>query len=392
MTIVPLRTSALRLPLRRASLLILILLVCFALSSEVHAVSPPPDGGYGGNNTAEGTNALFHLTTGVWNSAVGFHALYKDTSGSRNTALGFQALYNTDGPFNVSGLDNVAVGAQALFNNTTGSQNIAIGSFALYDNTTGSHNTAIGDHALWQLDDADGVTAIGDSFYSDPNDVEVGRRRDCDTDIVATATIHAYNIFIGDPEFFGNAPQSCSIRTGTQSVHIVVDQNVGGAVFVDGVTNHPITGSPVAIDASGQLGVQASSARFKKDIQPMDTTSEAILGLKPVAFRYKQQIDPNGVPQFGLVAEDVEKVNPDLVVRDKEGKPYTVRYEAVNAMLLNEFIKEHRKVEKLEANAAEQQKEIKALAGVVKQQASLLEKVSSQLEASKVTPKIVANQ
>jgi hypothetical protein len=215
-------TSPLRHFLLRA-----ILLASFALSPGVQAVSPPPDGGYGGNNTAEGTDALFHLTTGVWNSAVGSHALYRDTSGSRNTALGFQALYNTDGPFNVSGLDNIAVGAQALFNNTKGSRNVAIGSFALYDNTTGSNNIAIGHRALWQLDGANGVTAIGDSFYSDPNDLEVGRRRDCDTDIVATASIHAYNIFIGDPPFFGNAPQSCSVRGGTQSVHIVVDEDLG---------------------------------------------------------------------------------------------------------------------------------------------------------------------
>jgi hypothetical protein len=201
----------------------LTLLACLALLSTVQAVSPPPDGGFGGNNTAEGTDALFHLTTGVWNSAIGYRALYRDTTGIRNSALGFQAQYNTNGPFNVSGLDNVAVGANALFNNTTGSRNVAIGAFALYANTSGSNNVAIGDRALWQLNGANGITAIGDSFYSDPNSVEIGRRPDYDTDISPNPSIHAHAIFIGDPpEFFGSAPGSCIDHSGTQSVHIVV--------------------------------------------------------------------------------------------------------------------------------------------------------------------------
>jgi hypothetical protein len=150
----------------------------------------------------------------------------------------------------------------------------------------------------------------------------------------------------------------------------------------------------VIIDANGQLGTVVSSERFKDHVQAIDKASEAILALKPVTFRYKPELDPDGIPQFGLVAEDVEKVNPDLVARDKQGKPYSVRYEAVNAMLLNEFLKEHRKVEKLEATvvqqqkdfratAAQQQNEIKALAATVKEQASQIQKVSAQLEASR---------
>ena len=371
-------------PLRRALLLMLTLLACLALLSTVQAVSPPPDGGYGGNNTAEGTDALFHLTTGVWNSAIGYRALYRDTTGIRNTALGFQALYNTNGPFNVSGLDNVAVGANALFNNTTGSRNVAIGAFALYANTTGSNNVAIGDRALWQLNGANGITAIGDSFYSDPNSVEIGRRPDCDTDISPNASIHAHAIFIGDPpEFFGSAPGSCIDHSGTQSVHIVVDE-FAGAVFVAGVNNHPIVGSPIAIDTNGKLGVQASSVHFKKDIKPMDKVSEAILALKPVTFNYKQEIDPTRTAQFGLVAEDVEKANPDLVVHDKEGKPFSVRYDAVNAMLLNEFLKEHGKVEELESTVAK-------LAAHIKEQDAKMQKISEQLEA-RTAPRVVANR
>jgi hypothetical protein len=385
------RTSAMP-SLRCLLLLIPTVLLCFALSSRVQAVSPPPDGGYGGNNTAEGTDALFNLTTGVWNSAVGYRALYRDTTGSRNTALGFQALYNTNGPFNVSGLDNVAVGPNALFNNTTGSANIAIGSFALYHNTTGSGNIAIGDRALRDFTGT-GATAIGDSFYSDPNSVDIGRRRSCETDISPTASIHAYDIFIGEPPSpLQSAPDNCNNNglSGSLSVHIVVDE-FAGAVFVGGVNNHPIVGSPVAIDADGKLGVQASSAHFKTHIEPIGKASEAILALQPVAFRYKQEIDPKGAPQFGLVAEEVEKVSPDLVSRDANGNPYTVRYDQVNAMLLNEFLKEHRRAEKLEANAAEQQNEIKALARLVKDQASRIEKVTAQLETNRVAPQVVGN-
>ena len=351
---------------------IVVLLGCVELSPIAQAVNPPPDGGYGGQSTAEGTDALFHLTTGVWNSAFGFRALYNNSTGIRNTGIGYQALYNNNGPFNVSGLDNVAVGANALFNNTIGTRNVAIGTLALYANMTGSNNIAIGDRALWQLNGANGVTAIGDSFYSDPNSAEIGRRPDCDTDISPNAHIHAHNIFIGDPFQFVSAPASCINHDGTQTVHIVVSE-FGGAVFVDGVNNHPIAGSQVVIDANGQLGVATSSKRFKNDVKPMEQSSEAILALKPVTFRYKPEIDHNGVPQFGLVAEDVEKVSSDLVVRDKQGKPYSVRYEAVNAMLLNEFLKEHRKSEKLEAAVARQQKQIDALTAG-------LQRVTAQLD------------
>src|SRR5439155_18443535 len=138
---------------------------------------------------------------------------------------------------------------------------------------------------------------------------------------------------------------------------------------------------PVLIDSAGQLGTVSSSRRFKKEIKPMDQTSEAILGLKPVTFRYKS--DSEGTPQFGLIAEEVAEVNADLVVRDENGEIYTVRYEAVNAMLLNEFLKEHRKVEKLEATVVQQQKEFEAAVAELKGQ---IQKVSAQLELSKSAP------
>ena len=371
-------------PFRCSSLPILALVICLQLLPRVQAVSPPPDGGYGGANTAEGGDALFSLTTGVWNAAVGFRALYNNATGIRNTAIGYEALYNTNGPLNVSGQDNVAIGAKALFSNTTGNRNIAIGSLALNDNTTGSDNIAIGNRALWQSTGS-GNTQIGDSFYSDPDSVQIGRRPSCSTDISPTAYIHAYDIFIGDPlHFVGSGLENC-IQTGpTHSVHIIVD-DVGGSVFVAGVNNHPIAGSQVVIDTNGQLGVAPSSNRFKNDIKAMGQSSEAILALKPVTFRYKEEIDHSRTPQFGLVAEAVEKVNPDLVTRDKEGKAYSVRYDAVNAMLLNEFLKEHRKVEKLESAVAE-------LSARLKEQDSKIERISHEFELSKAAPQVVANR
>jgi hypothetical protein len=410
----PIRNSISRWPLRRG-LLLIPLALCFALSPAPNAfgVSPPLDGGYPGNNTAEGTDALFNLTTGVWNTAVGFRALYKDAAGVFNTAIGYQALYNSNAlssdPY--IGYNNVAVGADALFNNTTGSSNIAIGSFALYNNSTGSNNIAIGSYAFFPNDfNGDGNTVVGDSFASGPTFVSVGRepiidpRQGRTRDGVLTAHINAENdIYVGSV-----ADQDPFHTYYTASVHIQAEH----AVYIWAVYGNPIAGSSVNINSNGQLGVAPSSKRFKNEIKPMDETSEAILGLKPVTFRYKPELDPDGIPQFGLVAEEVEKVNPALITRDADGKPYTVRYEAVNAMLLNEFLKEHRKVEEQQATIAElkssvgkqaassarqeatveqQQKEIKALTASLKEQASQIQKVSDQLEVSKPAPQIVVS-
>jgi hypothetical protein len=186
------------------------------------------------------------------------------------------------------------------------------------------------------------------------------------------------NIDIGNP---GVAGESNTIRIGTTGANT--------ATFIAGISGTAIAGGvTVMINSNGQLGTMVSSERFKDAIEPMDKASESILALKPVTFRYKQELDPHAIPQFGLVAEQVEKVNPDLVARDEQGKPYTVRYEAVNAMLLNEFLKEHRKVEKLEATAVEQQKAIEALTATLKEQASKIQKVSDQLEVSRAESRV----
>src|SRR5262249_34796488 len=186
-------------------------------------------------------------------------------------------------------------------------------------------------------------------------------------------TIGNGNIDIGNA---GVAAEANTTRVGTQGTQ--------RRAFIAGISGSAVTGSPVVVNASGQLGVAASSERFKDEIKPIDKMSEAMLALKPVTFRYKKDIDPQGVPQFGLIAEDVEKVNPDLVVRDKDGKPYTVRYDAVNAMLLNEFLKEHKTVQELKTTVVEQQKQIDALTAG-------LQKVSAQLELSKAAPQTVLN-
>jgi hypothetical protein len=143
------------------------------------------------------------------------------------------------------------------------------------------------------------------------------------------------------------------------------------------------------IDSAGQLGTTSSSRRFKKEIKPMNNASEALLGLKPVIFHYKS--DTRNTPQFGLIAEEVAVVNPDLVVRDRDGEIYTVRYEAVNAMLLNEFLKEHRTVKEQGATIAELKKDIVGLAQTVKEQAAQIQKVSAQLGAGKTAVQVVNN-
>jgi septal ring factor EnvC (AmiA/AmiB activator) len=179
--------------------------------------------------------------------------------------------------------------------------------------------------------------------------------------------------------------------------------------FIAGINGVAVTGAAVVVNSSGQLGVAPSSERFKDEIKPMDKTSEAILALKPVTFRYKHELDPKGIPQFGLVAEQVEKVNPDLVAHDEKGQIYTVRYEAVNAMLLNEFLKAHRKAQQQEATITElksamvqqrndfeattalQQKEIQVLTASLKEQAAQIQKVNARLEVSKAAPQTVLN-
>jgi hypothetical protein len=363
-----------------SSVLIVICLVCAGPLAKVEAVSPPPDGDYPGGNTAEGQEALFSLTTGIYNTALGWLSLESVTTGSLNTGVGAGTLvFNTaDG--------NTATGAGALLSNTSGFGNTANGSFALASNDTGNRNTAVGREALSSDTTGSSNTAIGWNALlnnaTGNNNTAVGRE-------ALLSTTGESNVAIGRGALANSVSGNLNVAVGTDAgssvttAHEVIaightGADVSNTTWIDniyGVTTQSGTTAPVVVSNNGQLGTVASSERFKKDIASMEKVSEAVLSLRPVTFHYRS--DAKETAQFGLVAEEVAKVNPALVLPDKEGKPYTVRYEAVNAMLLNEFLKEHRKVEQLE-------KQIEALnAG--------LQKVSAQLEVSKPATHTVLN-
>jgi hypothetical protein len=374
----------------------------------------------GENNTAVGNSALLSNTTGTYNTATGVAALASNTTGNSNTAIGLNAMVaNTTGhentatgdaalASNTTGIDNTATGVQALGYMTAGDGNTATGRAALYSNTADA-NTATGDQALYSNTTGHRNTAIGGAAL--PANTTGFRNTGAgfaslfnnSTGKLNTATgwsslfnnsTGSFNIALGykagalttgdnniDVGNLGGAGEANTIRIGNQ---VAGTDDVGfphpphTATYIAGIYGTTVAKSTaVFVDSSGHLGTKSSSERFKDEIKPMDNASEAILALKPVSFRYKKELDPEGIPQFGLVAEDVAKVNPDLVVRDADGKVYTVRYEAVNAMLLNEFLKEHRTVQELK-------KEIAALTATV-------QKVSAQVEMNRPAPQVVNN-
>ena len=344
--------------LRSVLILIALAFLAFALVQKTQALNPPPDGGYPGGNTAEGQGALLNLTSGTFNTAVGLFSLRSNTQNMFNTAIGAGALFaNTSN-------DNTATGAAALLTNTTGTDNTANGSLALLNNTTGTENAAFGASALLSSTTGGGNTAVG--FNALPNNT---------TGITNTA--------VGFNAGFGITTADNVIVIGTN----VAGENLDHSCFIGeifGATSS--SGTAVFINSDGRLGTTTSSQRFKEAIEPIAQASGTLFALKPVRFRYKKEIDPTRTSQFGLVAEDVEKVDPALVVRDKEGKAYSVRYDQVNAMLLNEFLKEHCKVEEQSREILEQRATItelkKGIATVVaelKEQASQIQKVSAQL-------------
>jgi len=402
---------------RISPVLITFALVCLASVQNAQAVSPAPDGGYPGNNTAEGQDALLSLTTGVNNTAVGWFSLKSNRRGQLNTAVGAGTLFST-----VAASRNTAVGGAALFSDTSGEGNTAVGALALFHNTTGAFNTAIGDNALFSNTGSEN-TAIGESALvnnttgntniaigygalsrnsTGGGNTAVGRYALSDNqsgnyNIVlgfqaGDRTTGSNNIVIGD---IGVAGESNTIRIGGNPF-----TGAQTAAFIAGISGTAVVGDAVVVDENFQLGTVASSARFKKNIKPMDKTSEAILALKPVSFQYRS--DSKGTPQFGLIAEEVAKVNPDLVVRNRNGEIYSVRYDQVNAMLLNEFLKEHRTMQDLKSTVAKQEATIaqqqtsfqSKLAEQEKQIEALsagLQKVSAQLETSKPAPQVVEN-
>jgi Chaperone of endosialidase len=422
--------------LQKTTLIFLVAPACFGFSPMVQALlpPPPPDGGYPNENTAEGDGALFSVTGGAWNTALGFGALTSNTRGDFNTATGDRALTSNTTGFentatgasallsNTTGFWNTATGLQALSSNTTGNLNTATGFLALNYNTIGENNTATGGAALFNSTNGDNNTATGvDALQNNTtgnNNTATGllalNFNQTGDNNVATGVLALFNNTTGNGNtadgfsaLFNNISGNNNITlgfnagfnltTGSNNIDIGNDGVAGESntirigtpgtqtkTFIAGISDAAIGGMEVRVNQKGRLGTVPSSKRFKEGIKPMDRASEAILALKPVTFRYKKEIDAANISQFGLVAEEVEKVNPDLVVRDKEGKAYSVRYDQVNAMLLNEFLKEHQKTEKLEASVA-------SLIATVKEQAAQIQKVSAQLEASKRAPQVVLN-
>ena len=376
-------------------LLVAVLLACFGLSPSAHAVVPAPDGCYPGFTTAEGCGALNSLTTGAGNTGVGWRSLFLNTTGSFNTALGAGALLlnNAD--------TNTAIGAAALLLNTTGPTNTAVGVGALSSNTFGGGSTAVGYQALASQTGRGGSTAVGSRALATQTDGEANTATGAAALENNTGSGNTADGFTALRDSTGNDNTALGAGAGgnvtTASNVICIGAGVFGANLDNSCYIGNIFGSTsasgvgVLVNSNGRLGTMTSSARYKELIKPMAKASEALFSLTPVTFRYKKEIDSAGIQQLGLIAEDVEKVNPDLIVRDKEGKPYSVRYDQVNAMLLNEFLKEHkafveeqRKVQEQGASIARLEQQIEALTVG-------LQKVSAQLELSKPTPQTVLN-
>jgi hypothetical protein len=391
-------------------------LVCFALCQQVQSATdtPDPGGSLPVSNTADGLNALRSLTTGIYNSAFGFDSLLSLTDGKFCTGIGGATLLSNTAD------QSTAVGAGALLSNTTGTVNTATGAFALFSNTTGGSNTATGAEALLHNTTGGGNTATGQQGLQANTTGAFNTSTGAATLITNTTgssnTADGLNALfsnmngnnntaVGRGALGGNTSGSNNVALGfgagsgvtTASNVICIGTNVAGndvndSCYIGNIFGDTSSGgTAVFVNTNGRLGTTTSSRRFKDSIKPMDQASEALFALKPVTFRYKKEIDPLGIPQFGLVAEDVEAVNPNLVVRDKEGKVNSVRYEQINAMLLNEFLKAHRKIQEQEATITQLRKEMETVVAHAKEQDSRIQKVSDLIEINKARPGVVRN-
>jgi hypothetical protein len=392
-------------------------------------------------NTAMGAGALLNNTTGTFNTALGEAALFYNTTGGINTGVGNGALEsNTTGHFNtatgVSALGsnttggfNTASGVNALTSNTSGASNTASGVNALRTNTTGDNNTALGFNALFNNDTGGSNTAIGRSALSD-NTTGIGNTATGESALSAT-TIGARNVAVGADALLSNTAGSFNVaagfnalgdnKTGRSNVGVgpqALSSNTGGSnntavgalaginstgdfnVYVGagmiGVAGENNTtrikniyssvasGRAVYVNSDNKIGTLSSSRRYKEEIKAMDKASETLFALKPVTFRYKKEVDSERALSFGLIAEDVAEISPALITSDEKGNPQSVRYEAVNAMLLNEFLKEHRAF-------LEEQRKVERLEKQVAALTAGLQKVSAQLELNKPAPRTVLN-
>jgi len=406
------------------------------------AVIPPPDGGYPGGNTAEGQAALRSLTTGGFNTAVGFLSLRSDSIGSFNTAVGAGALLANTGDensatgagallSNAGGIKNTANGTFALLFNATGGSNTAIGHSALLDNTIGSGNTAIGFNALYHnVGGIGNVASGGNALYinSDGNfNTATGLSALYNNDTGHHNTASGYSALaanidgnsdtaIGDSALYNMAHGSFNVAVGQNAgfgltvgdgnVYIGAGMNGTAAeanhTYIRNIKDTNVSGlnaDSVTVNLNtGLLGHLTSSRRYKEQIKPMNTASEALYQLNPVTYRYKKEIDSTQSLVFGLIAEEVAEVNPRLVARNAEGQPESIHYEMVNAMLLNEFLKEHTRVEEQQATIAElkstvaqQQKKFTEQDNQIAALTAGLQKVSAQVEVNRPAPKTVLN-
>ncbi len=405
------------------------------------AVIPAPDGGYHGGNTAEGQNALLGLTTGGFNTAVGYLSLRSDITGGFNTAVGAGTLLANTGNQNTAvgagallsnsnGLQNTATGALSLLFNTTGGSNTAIGHSALLNNATGSGNTATGFSALYHNvggigNVASGINALyinADGNFNTASGVNALYNNSAGHDNTASgyAALGANidgnnNTAIGDSALLNKANGSFNVAVGQDAGFDLAagDGNVYIGAGMSGIAaeaNHTyirnikdtsvsgLNADFVTVNLNtGLLGHSSSSRRYKEDIQPMENASETLYRLKPVSYRYKKEIDSMQSPAFGLIAEEVAAVNPALVACNAEGEPESVHYEMVNAMLLNEFLKEHRKVQERDRKISEQEttitvlkKEMATVVAHLEEQDLKIQKVSDQLKMDKAAPQVAA--
>ncbi len=382
-------------------------LACFGLLPNAHATDT--DGALPSGNNADGVGVLTSLTSGAWNSGFGYQALNHDTTGSLNTATGVRALFsNTEGTANTAngtmalfsntiGVRNVAIGAQALVFNDAGESNTAIGTQALSSNTTGFDNTAVGDRALFS-NTGTGIdnTAIGHLALQ--SNTTGGGNTAIGNNTLVNITTTNLNTALG-----ANAGNGVTTASNVICINSF-GQDVSDSCYIGNIYSNvqPIVGTDpdsVTITSAGRLGRgNVSSRRYKHDINPMEQASEVLYALKPVSFRYNKEYDATQTLAFGLIAEEVAEVYPDLVGRNAEGQPESVRYEQVNAMLLNEFLKEHKKVEtqnrriqEQEATITQLKKEMETVVARLKAQDSKIQKVSDQVELSKEVPKVVEN-
>ena len=373
-----------------------LLLACFGLLQVAEAVVPPPDGGYPGGNTAEGQRALFSLTTGTFNTAVGFLSLTSNTESHFNTGLGAGALlFNT-------GQQNTGTGAAALLNNTTGVKNTANGVLALFNNINGNSNTASGVGALFDNSAGFNNTAVG--YNALLSNTTAGDNAAIGTTSLFSNSTGEFNVAVGSQALYNNVSGDSNTAVGdsagfniTGSGNVCIGAGMNGVAGENNITRirnvyaSVATERAVYVTSDNRIGTLTSSRRYKDEIRPMEDASKAIHSLRPVRFRYKKEVDPTRPLCFGLIAEDVAKASPELVTLDREGKPQTVRYDAVNAMLLNEFLKEHRKVESQESRIQQQE------ATIMRQQKQIdalsvgLQKVTAHLEVIEAATQTVVD-